>query len=222
MLANIFIVDDDDRIRVLLKEYLETNGYSIKTYASTAELPLQDAKTADLIVLDVMMKGLDGFSYLDNLRSSGCDTKVLLLTAKADIDDKVKGLAIGANDYIIKPFDPRELLYRIRNALGKLYSKLRLGQQILDIEKGKLLKDDGQESLLSSSELDILRILAKHVNNTVAREEIVKSLYATIGERSIDVQINRLRKKIEPDPNNPKYLRTIRHIGYKITPDEVL
>lgn len=221
-MPTVLIVDDDDRIRYLLKEYLVQNNYSVMPFSIPTDISSEDLGKADVMILDVVMFDQNGFSYLSSLRRENIGIPVILLTAKSDIEDKVHGLEMGADDYLTKPFDPRELLFRIRNVLRrKSQHNIRLGKLELNINRQILRKMDSQEEvLLTSSEFKILDILAENLGKTVAREDIVNSLYAFIGERSIDVQINRLRKKIEPDPKNPKYLKTVRHIGYMLVSDD--
>lgn len=218
MKLRVLVIDDDDKIRSLLKEYLEMNDFEVKVLEDASSAGSDDISNVDVIVLDAMMPKSDGFAFLQKIRDEGCKVKVIMLTAKADIEDKLRGFESGADDYLPKPFDPRELLYRVQSIANRSHKKVSLGNSIFYPDTGKLVKGDVQE-ILSDSDVSILKLLIKNVNETVTREELINAQYACVGERSIDVQINRLRKKIEEDPKKPKCICTVRHIGYKLVSD---
>ena len=215
--AHILIVDDDDRIRELVKQYLEENNYLIST-ANSAE----DAGGKinfikfDLIVLDIMMPGQSGLDFTNNNKKK-IATPIILLTAKGEASDRIEGLEIGADDYLAKPFEPKELLLRIKNILEK--TKLKEQKRVvnfsnINIDLNKLLiVKDSKEFKINSTEKKILEKMINSPGQTFTREEI-GNLINLDKERSIDVIITRLRKKIEKDPKNPKFLQTIRGEGY--------
>ena len=216
-LAHILIVDDDDRIRILVKQYLQDNNYLVTTAkdAFDAENKI-DLIKFDLIVLDIMMPKKSGLELTDELKKEN-KVPIILLTAKGEIDERVEGLERGADDYLGKPFEPKELLLRIKNILAKTIKKnktekLKIGLSILDLNKLIIEKKDKSYKINNTEKL----ILEKMINSPgqiFSRDEIGK-LINIDKERSIDVIITRLRKKIEMDSKNPKYLQTIRGTGY--------
>jgi len=215
--AHILIVDDDDRIRELVKQYLEENNYLITTAnsAEDAENKINIIKF-DLIVLDIMMPGQSGLEFT-NKNKKKIATPIILLTAKGEASDRIEGLEIGADDYLAKPFEPKELLLRIKNILEK--TKLREQKRIvnfsdinIDLNKSLIIKDS-KEFKINNTEKIILEKMINSPGQTFTREEI-GNLINLDKERSIDVIITRLRKKIEKDPKNPKFLQTIRGTGY--------
>ena len=215
--AHILMVDDDDRIRELVKQYLNDYDYLVTT-ANNAE----DAKKKidiikfDLIVLDIMMPGQSGLEFTnENKKKIG--TPIILLTAKGEATDRIEGLEIGADDYLAKPFEPKELILRIRNILEKTKSKnqkrvVNFSNVNIDLNKLLIIKNN-KEFKINNTEKIILEKMINSPGQTCTREEIGK-LINLYKERSIDVIITRLRKKIEDDPKNPKYLQTIRGAGY--------
>ena len=215
--AHILIVDDDDRIRELVKQYLEENNYLISTAnsAEDAEKKINLIKF-DLIVLDIMMPGQSGLDFTNNNKKK-IATPIILLTAKGEASDRIEGLEIGADDYLAKPFEPKELLLRIKNILEK--TKLKEQKRVvnfsnINIDLNKLLiVKDSKEFKINSTEKKILEKMINSPGQTFTREEI-GNLINLDKERSIDVIITRLRKKIEKDPKNPKFLQTIRGEGY--------
>ena len=217
--SHILIVDDDRRIRELLATYLASHGYRVTGAANAAEAGKAMAGLAfDLVVLDVMMPGENGFSFAANLRGQGNTIPILMLSALADSADRIKGLTQGSDDYLAKPFEPEELLLRLRNLLRRAVPSVsaakivRFGDCVFDIESGELLK--AQRRLhLTSREKEILRALARQVGVTLARADFASN-GSDEGVRAIDVQINRLRQKIEIDPTQPIYLQTVRGHGY--------
>jgi two-component system phosphate regulon response regulator OmpR len=222
---HILVVDDDARLRTLLKQYLGEQGYFVSVAANTAEAEdLLGAFAIDAIVLDVMMPGETGIAYARRLRARSGAPPVLLLTARGETDDRIEGLEAGAADYLSKPFAPRELLLRLENIArrGREESAakraVRFGEYRFDIAQARLSLGD-TPVYLTSSEADCLRILAESAGQPVSREAIARAFGDVGNERSVDVQINRLRKKIEPQPGKPVYLQTIRHAGYALYAD---
>ncbi len=214
---HILIVDDDDRIRDLLKEYLNENGYIVSTSenARNAKIKMTNFKF-DLIVLDVMMPGQDGYELTKEIKKN-MKLPIILLTAKGEVENRIKGLEIGADDYISKPFEPRELLLRIKNIINKnkkidLSAKYFVGGAYIDLNKMHISLY-GKNKKINLSEKKILIEMLSSPGKTYSREEIGK-ISGITQERSIDVMITRLRQKIEANPKNPKYLQTIRGSGY--------
>tara|TARA_B100001248_G_scaffold91267_1_gene67659 strand:- start:164 stop:841 length:678 start_codon:yes stop_codon:yes gene_type:complete len=214
---HILIVDDDDRIRNLLKDYLSENGYIVSTAesANQAKERLQYIKF-DIIILDVMMPGQDGYDLTKEIKKQ-IKVPVILLTAKGEVENRIKGLELGADDYIGKPFEPKELLLRIKNIINKnnkvdLKSKQIIGDAEVDLNKMTVsLKNKLRK--ISNSEKKVLIEMIANPGTTFSREEIGK-ISGINQERSIDVMITRLRQKIEINPKNPKFLQTIRGSGY--------
>ena len=215
--AHILIVDDDDRIRELVKQYLNENDYLVTT-ANSAE----DAKEKvniikfDIIILDIMMPGQSGLDFT-NENKKKINTPIILLTAKGESSDRIEGLEIGADDYLAKPFEPKELVLRIKNILNKTKSKsqkrvVNFSNINIDLNKSLIIKNN-REFKINNTEKIILEKMINSPGETFTREEIGK-LINLDKERSIDVIITRLRKKIEVDPKNPKFLQTIRGTGY--------
>ncbi len=224
--AHILVVDDDKRLRELLRKYLSDNGYLVATAADAAEARSRMAGLAfDLIVLDVMMPGEDGMALTRSLRADGNRVPVLLLTARGEVDDRIKGLEAGADDYLSKPFEPRELLLRVASILRRAprdepepAREMRLGEFSWDLARGELRRGD-QPVHLTQAERDLLAILADLAGQGVARDELAARTGNSANPRTVDVQVTRLRKKIEDDPRLPRYLQTVRGIGYMLRPD---
>jgi two-component system phosphate regulon response regulator OmpR len=216
-IAHILVVDDDEGIRSLIKQYLNENNFLVTTSdsAENAEEKILIIKF-DLIVLDVMMTGKSGFDFIKQNKSR-IDTPIILLTAKGEAENRVEGLEIGADDYLPKPFEPKELTLRIKNILNKTKRDdekriITFDNIKIDLNKLLIIKNDTEYKINSTEKI----ILEKMINNpgkTFSREDIGK-LTDLDKERSIDVIITRLRKKIEIDPKNPKYLQTLRGAGY--------
>ena len=211
------MVDDDDRIRELVKQYLYDNNYLVTT-ANSAEEAKEKVNIVkfDLIVLDIMMPGQSGLEFT-NENKKKIETPIILLTAKGEAKDRIDGLEIGADDYLGKPFEPKELVLRIKNILEKTKSKKQrrvVNFSNVNIDLNKLLIiNNSQEHKINNTEKIILEKMINSPGQTFTREEIGK-LINLEKERSIDVIITRLRKKIEDDPKNPKFLQTIRGAGY--------
>ncbi len=216
-IAHILVVDDDEGIRNLVKKYLNENNFLVTT-ADSAEDALQKIIIIkfDLIILDIMMPGKSGLDFLKDNKKT-LDTPIILLTAKGGTDERVEGLEIGADDYLPKPFEPKELILRIKNILNKTIKTEQ--KRIIEFEKVKinlnklLIIKNNKEFKINNTEKIILEKMINNPGKTFSREDIGKiiNLYK---ERSIDVIITRLRKKIEIDPKNPKFLQTIRGAGY--------
>ncbi len=219
---HLLVVDDDDRIRNLLKEYLARAGFRV-TGASDAVAArrLVASLDFDLMVLDVMMPGEDGFSLARWIRSRQ-STPVLMLTARDASADRIEGLSLGADDYLAKPFDPRELVLRIEAILRRVQavpkaSVLALGDCAFDAGRGELVRD-GQPVRLTEAEAKLLRRLAANPHAPIDRLDLARDTADPTG-RAVDVQVTRLRRKIETDPRNPRYLQTVRGVGYMLAPD---
>ena len=216
-IAHILVVDDDNGIRSLVKQYLNENNFLVTTSSSAenAEEKVSIIKF-DLIVLDIMMTGKSGLEFIKNNKSK-INTPIILLTAKGEAKDRVGGLEIGADDYLPKPFEPKELILRIKNILNK--TKKNNQKRIIEFDNIKidlnklLVIKNGNEFKINNTEKIILEKMINNPGKTFSREDIGK-LIDLDKERSIDVIITRLRKKIETDPKNPKYLQTLRGVGY--------
>ena len=214
---HILVVDDDNRIRDLLKEYLKENNYIVSTAeeAENAKIKIKHFKF-DLIVLDVMMPGQNGYELTKEIKKN-YKIPIILLTAKGEVENRIKGLEIGADDYISKPFEPKELLLRIKNIINK-NSKINLnikhfvGNAQIDLNKMYIILGSKNKKI-NPSEKKVLTEMLSNPGKTYSREEIGK-ISGINQERSIDVMITRLRQKIENNPKNPKYLQTIRGSGY--------
>jgi len=220
---HILIVDDDDRIRELTKEYLQSNDF----YTTTAKNS-EDAKNKiklikfDLIILDIMMPGQNGLELTKEIKTSS-DQPIILLTAMGGTSDRIYGLETGADDYLPKPFEPKELLLRIKNILKRVQKSkhlnpiLKFGDIRVDLEKMSIKSKSG-ETKLNTAEKSLLENMILSVGQIFHREQISKIVHLT-KERAVDVMITRLRQKIEPDPKNPKYLQTVRGNGYILWTD---
>ena len=216
-IPHVLVVDDDDRIRNLLKEYLNDNNFMISTAqdANDAKIKLKHFKY-DLIVLDVMMPGQDGYSLTKEIRTKN-NKPIILLTAKGEVENRIKGLEFGADDYISKPFEPKELLLRIKNIISKnkeidFNKKHKIGNAEIDLNK-MTISVKGDQKKINVSEKNVLSEMLSSPGKTFSRLKIGE-ISGILQERSIDVMITRLRQKIEEDPKNPKYLQTVRGYGY--------
>ena len=223
---HLLIVDDDDRIRELLKEYLAREGYRVTGAAhAAAARRLMELIEFDLVVLDVMMPGESGLELTTWVRSKAqlSRTPVLLLTARGEPSDRIDGLSRGADDYMSKPFDPKELSLRVDAILRRTGVKpimpreVRLGAAMFDLERLELTRD-GAPMRLTEAEAQLLKTLAIHAHSPVERMDLSPDT-ADITGRAVDVQVTRLRRKLEADPKNPRYLQTVRGVGYMLAPD---
>ncbi len=219
---HLMVVDDDTRIRNLLKQYLSENGFRV-TVAGTADEARRKLAGLDfdLLIVDVMMPGENGVELTKSLRTEK-DVPILMLTALSETDSRIAGLEAGADDYLPKPFDPRELILRINNILRRggpaptpKVEQLVFGPYTFQIARREL-KRGGEPLKLTDREQEILAIFASRAGETIPRHELVAG-EADVGERTIDVQINRLRRKIERDPSNPVWLQTVRGVGYRLS-----
>ena len=228
--AHLLIVDDDERIRLLLQKFLIRNGFWVTAARdATHARRILSGLEFDLIVLDVMMPGEDGISFTRSLREEMA-TPILLLTAKGEAEDRIAGLEAGADDYLPKPFEPKELLLRINAILRRVPQSdagdtvpkvLHLGPVRFDVERSELWR--GEELVrLTATENQLMKIFSATPGEPVGRDTLVEKLGRDTGqaqERAVDVQITRLRRKIEEDPKRPRYLQTIRGSGYMLAPD---
>ena len=228
--AHLLIVDDDERIRGLLQKFLIRSGFLVSTARDAAHARrILSGLEFDLIVLDVMMPGEDGISLCRHLRQT-LTTPIMLLTARGGIDDRISGLEAGADDYLAKPFEPKELLLRINAILRRvpaaepavvLPKVLNLGPIRYDIERGEMWH--GEKLVrLTATESQLMRIFSGCPGEAVTRTRLVEELSRSGGqtqERAVDVQITRLRRKIELDPKQPRYLQTVRGAGYMLSPE---
>ena len=215
--AHILVVDDDDGIRDLVKQYLNENNYLVTTAFSAEDAKKKvDTIKFDLIVLDIMMPGKSGLEFTMENKDK-LYTPIILLTAKGESEERIHGLEIGADDYLAKPFEPKELILRIKNILNKTKSKnikrlIEFGSVKINLSKN-LIFNDNKEFKINNTEKTILEFMINSPGKSFSRDEIGK-LIKLDKERSIDVIITRLRKKIEKDPKNPKFLQTLRGEGY--------
>ncbi len=227
---HLLIVDDDQRIRELLQKYLMRNGFMVSIARDAAQAKrLLKGLAFDLIVLDIMMPEQDGLSLTRKLRET-IDTPILLLTARNEVEDRISGLEAGADDYLPKPFEPKELLLRIHAILRRMPEvappedtpkMLSLGATRYDVQKGELWDGDTQIRL-TSTESELMRIFSKNIGQALSRMDLVTQMGREDGnsqDRAIDVQITRLRKKIETNPKEPRYLQTVRGSGYMLACD---
>ncbi len=219
---HLLVVDDDDRLRTLLKRFLSSAGYRVTSASDAVSARgMMGGLDFDLAILDVMMPGEDGFSLLASLREES-RIPVILLTARDPADDRKRGLRLGADDYVTKPFDPEELSLRIAAILRRSASeppagKIRLSGLVFDPARGDL-RDGDRRVHLTEAERNLLVVLAESAGEPVPRLDL--AMKASGGhERSIDVQVTRLRRKIEPDPREPVHLQTVRGVGYRLVPD---
>jgi len=222
--THLLVVDDDERLRALLQKYLSSNGYRVSAAANAGDArALMKSMAFDLLVLDVMMPGESGFDFAASVRGSS-DIPILMLTAKSEAEDRISGLERGADDYLTKPFEPRELLLRIAALLRRAappattaHAEVRMGDCVYDPERGQL-KKKGKPVRLTSSENALLHLFAANAGRSFSRSDLCSRLGVAL-ERSIDVQVTRLRRKIEEDPKLPLYLQTVRGVGYVLVPD---
>jgi two-component system phosphate regulon response regulator OmpR len=223
--AHVLVVDDDRRIRMLLSTYLRKHGYRVTIAASAQEArACLEGLAFEIIVLDVMMRGESGFDFAASLRQTS-QVPILMLTARAESSDRVHGLEIGVDDYLAKPHEPKELLLRIGSILRRTrrapqrtgVAVVRFGPFSFSLERGELRTND-EVVRLTERERDMLRLLCANSGESVSREALTGS-GAAANERTVDVQINRLRRKIETDPANPIYLQTARGAGYRLVVD---
>lgn len=228
-MPHILVVDDDERIRDLVARYLRENEF----FVSTAE----DAHQAkdilalaqyDAIVLDVMMPGQDGMEMTQQLRQENDDVPVLLLTAMGEVDDKIHGLMSGADDYLTKPFDPRELVLRLQAILRRRPKaneeerNLKIGNWVFDIIHNELIDDETDQAVkLTDGEATLLKALGQNPGEIMSRDDLSAACGLDADKRTVDVQVTRLRRKLEKDSNNPRYLQTVRGKGYLLRAEPI-
>src|SRR5215831_7256741 len=221
--AHILVVDDDQRIRDLLARYLYEHGFRVSTATDATNSPAAMRGLAfDVVILDVMMPGDTGLDLARELKAIS-NVPICLLTARAEPEHRIEGLEIGVDDYVVKPFEPRELLLRLQNILKRgrgpagPRDEIRMGDYTFHVARGELKRKD-ETIKLTERERDLLRLFAQRPGTPIARHELASD-DSTGSERAIDVQINRLRRKIETDPTNPVYLQTVRGKGYILHTD---
>ena len=221
------MIDDDKRLRELLRKYLIDNGYLVTTAQDAQDAARKlEAIDVNLLVVDVMMPGEDGFSFTRKIRQDKQlkHLPILLLTARGEKEDRISGLEAGSDDYLVKPFEPRELVLRVNAILRRApkdkdgQKQIWIGRWQFDPERGEL-RDNDQTQRLTDVEATLLKVLAKAAGETISREEIALRSTLPINDRTIDVQVTRLRRKIEPDPKQPRYLITVRGGGYMLLPE---
>lgn len=218
---HLLVVDDDRRIRALLLRFLLSEGYRVSTAETAAEARAKlEGLKFDLMILDVMMPGESGFDFARALRTVST-VPILMLTARDEKESRIMGLEIGADDYLSKPFEPRELSLRVANILKRarpqsaaITGSVRFGPFVFHLTSGELRRGD-EAIRLTDREREMLRILTKSVGETVPRQALAGS-GENVGERTVDVQVNRLRRKIERDPANPVIVQTVRGVGYRL------
>ncbi len=215
----ILVIDDDTRLRSLLGKFLEDNNFIVNLAKNALEAKeIINKKDFDILVLDVMMPHLSGIEFAKDLRKNNNKIPILMLTAMAEIEDRIEGLEAGADDYLAKPFEPKELLLRIKNILNRKTSynltsaNYKFGNFIFNSEDVRLKKNDDYIHI-TESEANILKILCQNLGKKISRDELSKSCN-NVDQRSIDVQITRLRRKIEDNPKQPNFLQTVRGHGY--------
>jgi two-component system, OmpR family, phosphate regulon response regulator OmpR len=223
---HLLVVDDDARLRALLQRYLTANGFRVTAASDAIEARmLMKSLAFDALVLDVMMPGENGFELAGAVRAHS-DVPILMLTARGEADDRITGFERGADDYLAKPFEPRELMLRLgallrraRGALPAPHREVRMGACIFDPERGELRRA-GKPVRLTSSEMQLLKLFAVNAGRPFSRADLCTRLGIAL-ERSVDVQVTRLRRKIEEDPKLPLYIQTVRGVGYVLVPDRV-
>lgn len=224
--AHVLVVDDDARLRELLRRYLTENGFRVTVAGNAREARLRMADLAfDLIVLDVMMPEESGLDLTRDLRRQS-NMPILLLTAMGEVDDRIRGLESGADDYLPKPFEPRELVLRMRTILKRAIppaappkpTAIRLGDTVFELDRQALRRGD-ELIHLTQAEAALLTVFAERPGVTLTRDDLSAAGIAAAQARTVDVQVTRLRRKIEPDPKFPRYLQTVRGKGYVLQPD---
>jgi two-component system phosphate regulon response regulator OmpR len=229
--ATVLIVDDETGVREVIEEYLSTHGYTVVGAESAlAARAIAARQQVDLAVVDIHMPGEDGLSLARHLRERFTGIAIIMLTSASAVVDRVVGLEMGADDYVSKPFDPRELLARVKSVLRRTADsssadigaeRVRIGRCVLDLAAHRLTDESGAEVPMSPLEFDLLKALAEHPNRALSRESIMNMTQRRDWnpfDRSVDLRIMRLRKKIEPDPEHPRYIRTVRNEGYLFVP----
>jgi len=230
--ATILVVDDEADVREVLEEYFVSHGYAVMAAASAlAAKEIAAAHPIDLALVDIHMPGEDGLSLARHLRERYTAIAIVMLTSASTVVDRIVGLEMGADDYVPKPFDPRELEARVKSVLRRTSAlrradlgaeRVRIGRCVLDLAAHRLTDESGAEVAMSSLEFDLLKALADQPNRALSRERILNLSQKRDWEpfdRSVDLRVMRLRKKIEPDPEHPRFIRTVRNEGYVFVPD---
>lgn len=230
--GTILVVDDEPDVRAVLQEYFVAHGYAAFGAESASAARLLVAQhSIDLALVDIHMPGEDGLSLARHLRERYAKIAIIMLTSATTVVDRIVGLEMGADDYVPKPFDPRELVARVKSVLRRTSSagradlgaaRVRIGQCVLDLAAHRLMDQKGGEVAMSPLEFDLLKALAEHPNRALSRERILNLSQQRDWDpfdRSVDLRIMRLRKKIEPDPEHPRFIRTVRNEGYIFVPD---
>jgi len=220
---HILVVDDDQRLRDLLGRFLSESGFVVMTASDAADARRKlSSITVDLIILDRMMPGESGLDFAADLQHWGIP--ILMLTAMGEVEDRIAGLERGVDDYLVKPFEPRELVLRVSNILKRAPQpeigtrEVRMGDKVFDLERSELLVN-GKPVRLTDAESALLAALASRPGIYVSRESLITMTGAAANDRAVDVQVMRLRRKIERDPRDPRYLQTVRGKGYVLVPD---
>jgi two-component system phosphate regulon response regulator OmpR len=223
--AHILVVDDDERLRALLHKYLSQNGFRVTTAAGAGDArALMKSMAFDLLIVDVMMPGESGLELTRSLRAQS-QVPILMLTARGEAEHRIAGLEHGADDYLPKPFEPRELVLRCAALLRRAappalpHREIKMGESVFDSARGELRRK-GKPIRLTSSEAALLKLFAANAGRPFSRTDLCARLGVSL-ERSIDVQVTRLRRKIEEDPKLPLYIQTVRGVGYMLVPDRV-
>ncbi len=229
--ATILIVDDEPDVREVLEEYFVAHGYAAHRAASASDARAIAAQhSIDLALLDISMPGEDGLSLARHLRERYPRIAVVMLTSAGTVVDRIVGLEVGADDYVAKPFDPRELLARVKSVLRRTSlaaaadlgaERVRVGRCVLDLAAHRLTDDEANEVPMSPLEFDLLKALVENPNRALSREHILnlsQQRDADPFDRSVDLRVMRVRKKVEPDPEHPRYIRTVRNAGYVFIP----
>ena len=230
--ATLLVVDDEPDVREVLDEYLVAHGYAVLAAENAATAKTMAARQPiDLALVDIHMPGEDGLSLARHLRERYAKIAIIMLTSAGTVVDRIVGLEMGADDYVPKPFDPRELVARVKSVLRRTSSstrgeigaaRVRIGRCVLDIAAHRLIDEGGSDVAMSPLEFDLLKALAEHPNRALSRERILnlnRQRDWDPFDRSVDLRIMRLRKKVEPDPEHPRFIRTIRNEGYVFVPD---
>jgi two-component system phosphate regulon response regulator OmpR len=230
--ATILIVDDEPDVREVLQEYFATHGFEVLVAADAAAArALVQAHRVDAALVDIHMPGEDGLSLARHLRERYDGLAIVMLTSASTVVDRIVGLEVGADDYVSKPFDPRELLARVRSVLRRIAvpeaareepRRIRMGRCVLDLAAHRLIDSDGNEIPITPLEFDLLKAFAEHPNEALSRERILNLSQQRDWDpfdRSVDLRVMRVRKKIEPDPQHPQYIRTVRNAGYVFVSD---
>ncbi len=230
--ATILVVDDEPDIREVIEEYLDARGYVAVGAADAAEArAIVEQRPVDLAIVDLSMPREDGLSLTRFLRERYPDLAIVILTSLGSVVDRVVGLEVGADDYLTKPFDPRELVARVRSVLRRTHARVRgeigadrvrVGRCVLDLASRRLTDGDGTQVPLTPLEFDLLKAMVQNPNRVLSRERILNLSHGRdYGpfDRSVDLRVMRLRRKIEPDADHPRFIRTVRHEGYLFVPD---